>query len=89
MGSAAGALAEVGQVAAGNIHVGDSIAWRWGNGLAEGTVKSIYNEPTTIESRGKLVKRNGTADNPALVIVHASGNDVIKLASEVQKTQKD
>lgn len=65
---------------------GDPVAWRWGNGLAEGTVKSVHTEPTTIQSKGKSVKRNGTADNPAVVIQHKSGNDVLKLASEIQKT---
>ena len=89
MALVAAALAEVDRAVAGNINVDDSVAWRWGNGLAEGTVKSVHNEPTTIESKGKLVKRNGTHDNPALIITHASGNDVIKLASEVQKTKKD
>jgi len=65
---------------------GDYVAWKWGNGLAEGIIKSIHTEPTTITSKGKLVKRNGTSDNPAIVIKHKSGNDVLKLASEVQVT---
>ena len=68
---------------------GDYVAWRWGNGLAEGRVKSVHYEPITITSKGKTIKRNGTADNPALVIEHKSGNDVLKLASEVQKTEKE
>jgi hypothetical protein len=67
---------------------GDSVAWQWGNGLAEGTVKSVHVEPTSITSKGKSIKRNGTADNPAIVIAHKSGNDVLKLASEIQKTNK-
>lgn len=67
---------------------GDDVAWKWGNGLAQGKVKSVHTEPFTITSKGKTIKRNGSADNPALVIEHKSGNDVIKLSSEVQNTQK-
>lgn len=68
---------------------GDYVAWKWGNGLAEGQIKSIHTEPTTIISKGKPIKRNGSSDNPALVITHQSGNDVLKLSSEVQKTNKE
>lgn len=68
---------------------GDHVAWQWGNGLAQGIVKSVHHEPTTIQSKGKSVKRNGTQDNPAIVIEHKSGNDVIKLSSELQKTNKE
>lgn len=66
---------------------GDHVAWRWGNGLAEGRIKSVHHQSTTIVSKGTQVKRNGTQDNPALVIEHKSGNDVLKLVSEVQKTE--
>lgn len=67
---------------------GDYVAWKWGNGLAEGKIKSVHYESVTIESKGKHIKRNGLPDNPALVIEHGSGNDVLKLASEVQKTER-
>jgi hypothetical protein len=48
-------------------------------------VISIYHESVTIESKGKLITRRGSEDNPALIIAHKSGNDVVKLLSEVQK----
>lgn len=67
-----------------NIH--DSVAWQWGNGLAEGTITEIRPERTEITSNGKKIARNGTPDNPALIIKHKSGNPVLKLQSEVQKT---
>jgi hypothetical protein len=67
---------------------GDYVAWKWGNGLAEGVVKSVHAEPTETVSKGTHVKRNGSVDNPAIIIEHKSGNDVLKLASEVQNTQK-
>ena len=67
---------------------GDPVAWQWVNGLAQGTVKSVHHEPMTIVSKGKHIKRNGSLDNPAIVISHASGNDVLKLQSEIQHTNK-
>ena len=67
---------------------GDHIAWKYASGLAEGVVKSVHTEPIEITSKGKHIKRNGTTDNPALVIEHKSGNDVLKLESEVQKTTR-
>jgi Hypervirulence associated proteins TUDOR domain len=68
------------------IKTGDHVAWKWVNGIAEGIVKSVHYEPIVITSNGKRIKRNGNVDNPAVVIAHKSGNDVIKLVSEIQKT---
>ncbi len=66
---------------------GDHIAWKWGNGIAEGVIEEVHHGRKEVTSKGKVVTRNGTQDNPALVISHKSGNPVLKLASEVQKTQ--
>jgi hypothetical protein len=68
------------------MRAGDNVAWKWGNGLAEGIIKSVHTEPTEIVSKDTHVKRNGSVDNPAIIIEHKSGNDVLKLASEVQLT---
>lgn len=68
---------------------GDYVAWKWANGIAEGRVKAVHHERTEITSNGKQITRNGSNDNPALIIEHKSGNDVLKLTSEVQKTNKD
>lgn len=65
----------------------DHIAWKWANGIAEGTVESVHTEKTTITSKGKQITRNGTSDNPALIITHTSGSKVLKLASEVEATK--
>jgi hypothetical protein len=64
----------------------DLVAWTWGNGIAEGVVTEVSTERTEIYSKGKKIVRNGTADNPALIIKHKSGNLVLKLQSEVQKS---
>jgi hypothetical protein len=68
---------------------GDHVAWQWGNGLAQGVIKSIHTETKEITSKGKSVTRHGSENNPAIVISHKSGNDVLKLQSEIQKTSKD
>jgi len=68
---------------------GTHVAWKWGRGLAKGIVKSIHRESKTITSKGKTIKRNGTTDNPALVLSRKSGNDVLKLASEVKITDPE
>lgn len=69
-----------------NLQPGDTVAWRWANGIAEGSVISIHSERTEIESKGKHIVRNGTAENPAVIVKHSSGTQVIKRASELQKT---
>ena len=67
--------------------IGDHVAWKYANGIAEGKIESVHSEPTQIISKGKRIKRNGSRENPALIIVHKSGNDVLKLLSEVQRTK--
>lgn len=69
-----------------HIKVGDHVAWQWANGLAQGVVSGVHHERVQITSKGKHITRNGSADNPALIIEHSSGNKVLKLQSEVQKT---
>ncbi|HET9173937.1 MAG TPA: DUF2945 domain-containing protein [Candidatus Saccharimonadales bacterium] len=67
-----------------DIHVGDEVGWQWGSGIATGFVIAIKPEKTTIETKGTTVTRNGTADDPAVTIKHASGNLVLKRAHELQ-----
>lgn len=69
--------------------IGDWVAWRWANGVAEGKVTDVVFERTEIVSKGKRIARNGTASNPAVILEHKSGNPVIKLASELIATSSD
>ena len=69
------------------MNINDSVAWTWGFGVTEGIVTHICPERTEIMSKGKRIVRNGTPENPALVIMHKSGNPVLKLQSEVKQTQ--
>lgn len=68
------------------MEIGDQVAWKWANGIAEGQVESVHTEMTEIVSKGKKIVRNGTNENPALVIRHTSGTKVLKLQNEVQRT---
>jgi hypothetical protein len=70
------------------MNTGDTVAWKWGNSVAEGVILEIHTERIAIESKGKKIVRIGTPDNPALLIKHASGNPVLKRASEVQRTNQ-
>jgi hypothetical protein len=69
------------------MNIGDHVAWQWANGLAQGVVADIRTERVEIISKGKRIVRNGSSENPALIIDHASGNRVLKLMSEVQNTE--
>jgi hypothetical protein len=66
---------------------GVEVGWRWGNGLATGTILSIHPERTEIISKNSYIVRNGTIDNPAVIIEHKNGNQVLKLAGELQALQ--
>ncbi len=68
------------------LNIGDWVCWKWGTGVAEGTVKEIHNSRTEIVSKGTHIVRNGTKNNPAVIIVHTNGNEVIKLQSEITTT---
>jgi len=67
-----------------DVVVGDMVAWRWAAGVAEGVVEDIVPERLSIESKGKIITRNGTPENPAVVIRHTGGSTVLKLKSELQ-----
>ena len=63
--------------------VGDWVAWLWLSGVAEGQVVEVVFDRHEIISKSKKIARNGTKENPAIVIDHKSGNQLIKLASEL------
>ena len=64
--------------------IGDEVGWQWASGLATGTVEFISHERTEIESKGKHIVRNGTSDDPAVVIKHSGGSMVLKLQHEIK-----
>lgn len=62
---------------------GDSVRWKWGSGHAEGTVEKVIADRMEIQTKGSKITRDGTQENPAIVITDSSGSKVLKLASEL------
>ncbi len=63
--------------------VGETVAWLWYGKPVHGVVQEILPKTSQIVSKGKAITRNGSPSNPAIMLSHKSGNDVIKLASEL------
>lgn len=64
---------------------GDKVEWDWGNGTGTGKVQKTYTQKTTRTIKGTEVTRDGSDDDPALLIEQEDGDEVLKLASEVRK----
>ncbi|GAB3902669.1 hypothetical protein GCM10028803_29750 [Larkinella knui] len=64
---------------------GDSVRWQYAGNQAEGKVVEVHKEEIEKTIKGTKVKRNGSADNPALVIEQDDKQLVLKLQSEVEK----
>lgn len=64
---------------------GDTVRWKYGKGHAEGKVVEVHKEEVEKTIDGKKIKRNGSDDNPALVIEQDDKQKVLKLNSEVEK----
>ena len=62
---------------------GAKVEWKWGNGTARGKVVETHTKPVERTIKGEKIKRNGSPDNPALLIEQEDGDQVLKLASEV------
>ena len=63
---------------------GTTVSWKYGTGTATGKIESVHKEPVTRTIKGAEIHRNGSADDPAFVIVQANGSRVLKLKSEVK-----
>lgn len=64
---------------------GDSVEWTWGTRTAEGTVDQTFTRRVTRKMAGKSITRNGSEENPAVLIRQSDGGRVLKLASELRK----
>ena len=62
---------------------GDKVSWEWGNGRGEGEVKETFKRKVTRTLKGSEITRDGSDDDPALLIEQADGDEVLKLSSEV------
>jgi hypothetical protein len=69
----------------GSYKKGDTVSWKWGTGTATGTIKEKHKEKVTRQIDGKEISRNGSGDDPAILIEQDDGQRVLKLESEVEK----
>lgn len=65
--------------------IGTSVQWKWMGNFIEGNVKEIHTDSITKTIKGKLIKRNGSVENPAYLVQSVSGNFALKLQSELQR----
>ena len=65
---------------------GDTVRWKYGRGHAKGKVVEIHQDTFEKTVQGAPIKRNGSPENPALLIEQEDGGQVVKLSSEVEKT---
>ncbi len=65
--------------------VGDKVRWHWGSGTATGTVQESFDRHVERKIKGSEITRNGSPENPALLIVQEDGDQVLKLTSEVER----
>lgn len=63
--------------------IGDIARWAWGNGHGSGKITQIYTQSITKTLQGSDVTRHGEQDNPAYLIEQDDGDQVLKLASEL------
>lgn len=64
--------------------VDKSVSWKYGSGTATGKVVRRYIKPIELTLQGSKIRRNGTPDDPALLIQQENGARVLKLKSEVR-----
>ena len=64
---------------------GTKVTWRWGSGTAHGTVKESFEREVSRKLKGHETTRKGSKDDPALLIEQEDGDQVLKLASEVER----
>ena len=66
---------------------GTQVTWKYGTGTATGKIESVHKESISRTLKGSEITRNGTAADPALLIVQENGDKVLKLQSEVSSAK--
>lgn len=65
--------------------IDDRVEWDWGRGTGEGRVAELHDSRTQRTIKGATITRNGTPDNPAVIVQLDDGGTVLKLASELRR----
>ncbi|KAI9738905.1 MAG: hypothetical protein M1818_005218 [Claussenomyces sp. TS43310] len=75
-------------MSADKIAEGDKVSWNWNGNHPGGTVGEVKAGEVSVTShRGNEIKKTGDESNPA-VHIERSGNDVVKLSSELDVEKK-
>jgi hypothetical protein len=67
-----------------NFPMGAVVQWKWLGRVIRGSVEEIYLKPVSKIIKGKMIKRNGSEENPAYFVQSQAGNFALKLHSELQ-----
>lgn len=67
------------------IRKGSNVKWQWGQGEGYGKVVETFDREVSRTIKGSSISRKGSAENKALLIRQDSGDEVLKLESEVDK----
>lgn len=67
-----------------SISQGDTVAWDWGDGTAQGKVTKVYTRKITKTIKGSEITRDASEDEPAYLIEQDDGDEVLKSCTEVR-----
>ncbi|SNX84658.1 uncharacterized protein MEPE_03367 [Melanopsichium pennsylvanicum] len=63
---------------------GDKVSWSWGSQHPSGTVKDVKDDGAQVKTKkGSTISKDGSKDDPAVVIETSNGNNAVKNASEI------
>ncbi|CCF49702.1 hypothetical protein NDA11_004762 [Ustilago hordei] len=63
---------------------GYKVSWSWGSQHPFGTVKDVKDDGAEAETKkGSTISKDGSKEDPAVVIETANGNNAVKNASEI------
>ncbi|BDX04794.1 DUF2945 domain-containing protein [Planctobacterium marinum] len=71
------------------LNTGDKVTWKWGEGVAEGTIDTVYTGDVTKTLKGSEVTRKGSESSPAYLIKQSDGTEVLKSHSEVTEHEEN
>jgi hypothetical protein len=66
------------------LRAGSAVKWKFGAVEATGTVLELFEKRVSRTLKGKRITRNGTPDNPAVLLEQADGDRVLKRSSELE-----
>lgn len=69
--------------------MGSKVFWKWMGRPISGEVKEVFFKPVEKVIKGKKIKRNGSSEKPAYLVLSSAGNLALKLHSELFVSQPE